>query len=753
MASSITGRYWDVTEYPITTTQLFDWYRGGLISGVFSRSSSYADVTGYLDFPDGWLYMNRSTTAAYAGEEGLFDVSEVSTGWDRRIIGGDPFINLLLVGSIRLREISLNLSDPASCGLNLPYCYPAPVLESSSLNETRFPNFPFTPANKSLEPTVSVSPDTFTGAGYIYDMALNETDAITDINRLETVNWIDSSTRGVFVEITYVNSRIDALITSIFVYVFDGSGTASLESVGPLVQLAQPETLSVEFSLLVAMFLTVSAFAFYILFILLKQGPIDFFSSWWNAFDIVLITLIFISIGLILDPLPNSPSTLSPVYSVIPDFFVPQIALLARSESICTYLAVVAVMLSVRFIKCLILIGEFRKMVKVFEKTTYQLFSFLPVILLAIAGISLGAYIVLNGAAVSLWHTTSSSFYATLFASVRSLPRDVFALSLTIPIAIGSIFLYVGLVIGAWVVVPGLLFGLISSVIRRYERELGEALALIEADKGALYPPGISRDSFWHRDITRIFLYSWFHRIRGYELIQETEEEVGNPDEQSIDLELLPAFIQEKWCLTRSHLIEMATSKGTTASRSFTKLGKRKSSIGMYMSAASSILTALKSGTTSMSGLFTTSIVSMKDETKISRIQLQRLLDSDPAILQTLLDNGEDNKGISAQSIRALDIIRKYKSREAVNRKLILEHLIGTESVSIRSGMSGQRGLLKAIDEIDSFYRGEVFTISETCSDLSKDLLELKSAIDGFKFKRSASRTSEISHRPIKPPR
>ena len=751
-ASANNIQYWNISGNPLIPVQFFDWSRNDLVPGVFARSSSYSDVAGYLDFPSDWLFLNRSDSAAFSEEEGLFDVSEVSTGWDRRLIGGNPSINILLVGSVRLRQISVNRSDPTYCGLNLSPCFSVPISVSSTFNEDRFQSYPFSPSNISLEPTVAVAPDTFPGSGYIYDMALNKSDAVLDINSLQSIDWVDPSTRGVFVEVSYLNSRIDALITSIFVFVFDGSGAAVSESLGPVLEVAQPEKMSAQFSLLVLLFLTVSSFAFYILFIFLKQGPVDFFSSWWNAFDVVLVTLIFIAIGLILDPVvASTPSTLSPIYAVVPDLFIPQIALLGRSESIRTYLAVVSVLLAVRLVKCCTLFGGCRKMVKIFETCFYQLVSFLPVTLLGVSGIALGSFVVLNSLSGE-WQTTSASFYSTVFAAARSLPRNLLELSPTAPIAIGAVLLYVGLVLVTWVVIPGVLFGLIASVIRGYEREINEAHALIEADKGALYPPGISRAGFWHKDVTRIFLYTWYHRIRGYELIQESEEEVGSPEEQSIDLELLPAFIQEKWSLTRARLIDMALSKGTTVSKSLTKLGKRKSSIGMYMSAASSMMAALKSGSTSMSGLFTVNVASMKDETRITRIQLQRLLDSDPSIVQTLLAS-EGLVDIGVKSIKALDLIRKYKSRDAVNRKIIMDHLIGEESSSVRVGSGGQRGLMKAIDDIDTFYRGEVFTISESCSDLSKDLLELKSALDGFKFKRGVARPPEISHRPIKPPR
>ena len=165
----------------------------------------------------------------------------------------------------------------------------------------------------------------------------------------------------------------------------------------------------------------------------------------------------------------------------------------------------------------------------------------------------------------------------------------------------------------------------------------------------------------------------------------------------------------------------------------------------MYMSAASSVFGALKSGTTSMSGFFTSNVSLAKDETKISRVQLQRLIDSDPSIIPTLLQHMPE---VGTKTIRALDIIRKYKSREAVNRKMILDHLIGEDTILTGSGTSGQTGLMRAINDIDTFYQGEVFSISEACTDLSKDLLELKSALDGFKFKRSVP-----GIRPINPPR
>lgn len=742
-ASAHTNPYWLSEATPSAVANVYDWLGANLTCGVFSRSTEYADVSGYLSFPPDWLLMNRSSAVAFVEEEGLFDLSEVSTGWDRRVIGGEPSMNLLLLGPVRMREISVIASPSSSCGLNIETCFPVPVSESSILDESRPAPLVFLPSNITLETTLSVPPDTLLGDGYIYDMSLNKSDAVSDIQGLELSDWIVESTRAVVVEISFLNSRVKAIVTSIFVFVFDGSGIAIPEALGPVLQPSQPDNITAQVTIFILLFLAVFCFAVYLLFLFLKQGPVDYFSSWWNVFDLVLVTIFFITIGLVLDPVNSPPSQLAPVYTVVPTLFIPQIVLLGRLESLRTYFAVLSVMLAVRLVKCFTLISAFRKTVKVFEKTLYQLIILLPFIILGVTGIVLGSYIILSG--TPPWRTTSSSFYAVIATAARSIPRDLFSVTLPVPTAVGAVFLLVSLIVVAWVIVPGILLGLITAVIRRYEGEMDEAQALISADKAALYPPGVSRDGFWHRDVVRVFLYTWFHRVRGYELVHETEEEVGTPEDQSIELELLPPFLCDKWVNMRSRLVDMVVNKGATVSKSLTKMGRRRSSIGMYMSAASSVFGALKSGTTSMSGFFTSNLSLAKDETKISRVQLQRLIDSDPSIIPTLLQQMPE---VGTKTIRALDIIRKYKSREAVNRKMILDHLIGEDTVLTGSGTSGQTGLMRAINDIDTFYQGEVFSISEACTDLSKDLLELKSALDGFKFKRSVP-----GIRPINPPR
>ena len=749
------SRFWYVTDNPVSITQVYGWLRDELVPGVYSHSTVYADVAEYLQFPQDWLLMNRSVAVGYPEEEGLFDVSEASTGWDRRLIGAEPSENLLLLGSVRLREISLLSNPPEACHLGTSPCYSSPLSESASLDESRFSTPTTTPfiysrSNITLEPSLSLSRNTLVGSGYVYDLALNKSDTLADISALESAGWIAPSSRALIVEISLVNSRINTVVSSVEVFIFDGSGLATLYTIGPLTEAPSPETMSAQFTLFILVFVAVSGFALFNLFILLKQGPVNYFSSWWNVLDLVTITLLYIMIAYILDPISYVPSALSSVYSVVPNLFVPQITYLARSEYIRTYLSVLSVMLFVRAIKCLTLIGDFRTSVKLFEKSVYQLAIFLPIVLLATTGIILGSFVILNQSEYGVWETTTSSFYVFIVAAARSLPHQVIPTSLFSPNVVGAVFIYVGLAIVTWVIVPGVIFGLVAFVLRTYTRELNEALALIEADKSALYPPGIARERFWHRDVTRVFLFTWFHRLRGYEFIVESEEEVGTPDEQFIEIELLPSFIQEKWIETRARLVDMFMNKGISVNKSLTKMGKRKSSIGMYMSAASSFLGALKSGSTSMSGLFTSNIASAKEETKISRIQLQRLLDSDPSIVQKLLqDMGQEANGL--RTIRALDLIRKYKSREAVNRKMVMDHLIGEDASVSRPGALSQRGLMRAIDDIDSFYRGEVFSISETCSDLSKDLVELKSALDGFKFRRTS--VPEMSHRPINPPR
>jgi hypothetical protein len=158
---------------------------------------------------------------------------------------------------------------------------------------------------------------------------------------------------------------------------------------------------------------------------------------------------------------------------------------------------------------------------------------------------------------------------------------------------------------------------------------------------------------------------------------------------------------------------------------------------------------------------------SYHDPGKITRIQLQRLLDSDQELLRIITDaessdtvpqtTDMDDDPPAVRSIRALDIIRKYKSRDAMNKKRILDNLVGSANfhTSETSSSSVRRGLIRVLDDTESDIKTELTSMIDTSSRIAEDLIELKNAIDGISINRpsvSPTRPAVSSNNDSDPP-
>jgi len=575
---------------------------------------------------------------------------------------------------------------------------------------------------------------------------------LAEIEYLQEWGWVDAGTRAVIIEATTINTRLDTSVIVMILFEFNGDGSVSFGGVSRIPFVVPSWTFDPLMALFIAVFIAITGFAYLVFFKLIKEGIYDFCTSLWNLYDVAMTTIYFVSMGLILDS-GDTPSILSPLYSIMPNKFMPFSFLYDHDQLIRIIISVAAVMSWIRLIKCGVLIcsRHVRMVIKIFESFLYQFLIYFPVYFFGIFGLIVGLSIVLGGH-IELLQTVESSIISVFtLGSFRGLkawrPHD------DIPTRVGGFFLIGLFLILVWIILPGAFIGIIMHEFRQYKKAVDEAWNAIDDDRGALYPPSVDRQSFWHRDIMRVFLYSWFHRARGFVLIQETEEEVGLPEEQNIDLELLPDIIQERWKHVRAQLIDMSNGtksapthdgKSPTAgllSRSRSRLGWRKSSLASFVS--SSIFDAVaKSGTVELRG-FSRAYDPYRDPGRINRIQLQRLLDSDPELLGILV------KAEQMDEIRALDIIRKYKSREAMNKKLILDNLLGSTNANTdTSSSSVRKGLIRVLDDTEANLKDELTLMIDSSSRMAEDLLELKKAIDGFSFRRP----SLVGTQPKAPP-
>jgi hypothetical protein len=214
-----------------------------------------------------------------------------------------------------------------------------------------------------------------------------------------------------------------------------------------------------------------------------------------------------------------------------------------------------------------------------------------------------------------------------------------------------------------------------------------------------------------------VFLYTYFYKWKGVQLVKEDEENVGQPDEQYIETELLPGFLVQAWKRKQVALMEMIASAEQQAAAERDAGGQ-----GLLGGKLRKSLAAMGGG-----GRASKAMPVLNDKL-ISRLQLQRLLDDDAALREVL--------GAS----RAVDVIRRFRAdrgpdpyqeitrlQESVILKLDSLEKVGLnlEFAEVETLKMVSNGLNDALTEVQNQWRTELTTLLECCSTISNHLIDL----------------------------
>jgi hypothetical protein len=717
-------QYWSSgLESRITNTStVYDWLLSDLISRVYSQDTDYGDPTAMTTPPDGWLLMDSATSYASVKSQGMFDISSTSPGWEGHYTGGVPFVSNVLLGSVRVRQVSV--VPEVGCGFSAS-CYPdySPAREErekpipSGISQSARSAYTWRPANYTLQPELRGHLNTYPGSGYVFDFPMNRTAALSTLSDLQTYGWMDNSTRVLVVESTVINSRVDAVINTVILIEFSRDSEISYEIISTPIPLPS-RSVNMAMIMTILVFGYFTCYSLYILFLLTKTGPVDFFTYFWNIYDVITISLFFYGISLIITPFVG-PTVLSPMFGSLQAWFMPVSRYVALVSELRTVMGVTSVMVWLRLVKCLILLGSARPMVVVMQRTITGFGKLGGWFVFTFVGFILGFYFALN---------PGGSFSATVFTSVYMLARGV---SLGNEYDALVVLLYIGFLLVFMVLVPSVLVGTVLYNIRAYDAELKAAIKTIERDKTALFPPGIDRTSFWHNDLFRVFWFSWIYKVLGKDLIEELEEDVGAPDEQEIDLDLLPMVVQDKWRSKKEELWDFV-DKSRRQGKMIKAISRYGGLVKSSIFGKSTVPKSMEHIQT-MSGGFAKSSVA-KNDSIITRIQLQRLLDSDEDLVRALLTTEKVSRGkrttddSSAPSLRikAVELIRKYGTKQAITRKHIFENLLGNVSLAMIGAENIPRGLTGTILEVNESWKNKLEQLNSAVAVIEEDLARIE---------------------------
>jgi hypothetical protein len=639
----------------------------------------------------------------------MFELHADSVPWTARHLGDTKTI--VQLGSIRIKQSRVRRN--ANCFLrewmttdDSPNCYP-PFSEAAE--SVKVFQKPWTPtsvgsaythhgANVTEMTPIVGEMATYPASGFIIDVSVNKTKALGQFTNLMEWDWVDDATRAIVIEINTLNPNMNVITSNNILFEFGPEGTVQsrirVNSFNikflsmPLLQTDAP-TDFIFFVLFLSagiIFTLLIAYQFYM------TGIIDFFTYIWNFADTLIVVFLWIVVAsrvAVFDAVAAAPA-LAPDLVALTDIFMPYNVVIDGLETATDLSALLVLLVWLKVLKYIGLIPLWRTHVLVIEGCLKQICKFLPFL----ASIFVGFAVALNvgfGDRVPIYSSVWGCFVSLFFWLTGGTSLDpLFESGSTL--GPGLYFMYLILI---YFLLANLFMAIVLDVytFTRFYGKLGDNFKR-------------------HHNAMSVFLYTYQNKLKGVALVGlEHEDNVGTPQEQFIDKDLLPMVVQqaiEKKLIAMGDLMEDAPEamkgdeyQGSLASRSV--------------------------GGTGVGGQRNTR------PNEVSRIQLQRMMDEDE-VFRTLLGADQAIKVIRAFKIDKPEDPYKQVTRlqatvfatmdqiEKAGYNLPLSHKESLQQVA--------HGLHESVNDIQNNWRNELNNVLFISHQISDELALLTRGIE-----------------------
>ncbi|KAF4707507.1 Polycystic kidney disease [Perkinsus olseni] len=634
----------------------------------------------------------------------------------------------------------------------------------------------------------------YPGSGFFFDLPHNSSSARSMLVDLQESYWIDAATRAIVVEIPTLSPNTRVVTTTRILFEFNPTERVSSFPVHALSISAghSEEAAALLLQILTLLVLTVSAT--WIVWQIKRLGVARYFAYGWNVVDVVITLLLTCYLAYKIQTYVGVASTeaLSSEKIGHPDYFPPLAAKAGVPlEKAATILSCICLLAWTKLYKYLALWSPLRMLVQILLRSTRQLLVFGALLVIVVfTGFSLAFYAGL-GSIVPEYSNITHAFATAVFSLMMSLRIDP---KLYVPgnDTVGTLLTVCYVLVVYFVTVP--MFTAI--VLNAFYHDRGcekkvDSTTSRPASRGAAGPKLLEGNSrrwrhslgnLWsmEKDVERrnpmaVFLYTLYKSLRGASVDFNHDEDFGLPEEQDIQLKLLPGIVAQRWFERKrrlSYLVDKnlrresqrdstddsrATSAGTGSRDSsakdigvVTKLLERTRE-ALHIPSATEFQPELPSQVTENSdvrGPNPTDLYlldkSAVERTTVSRAQLQRLMDEDRA-LPLLLG-----------TTRAIDVIRRFKFpddnpeishpvdkgpgpvaqlQEDWYRKLdrLEKTGLGVETRENPFCRQLMTELDRAIDQMHNVWRDDLRSLLEVVGNLAEELLELIKSLDTAK--------------------
>merc|ERR1719261_1483074 len=414
------------------------------------------------------------------------------------------------------------------------------------------PCYKWRPKNETeMQPMVG-SFGEYPGEGYVFEFPLVQGDALDMINLLEEWQWVDVQTRAIILEVVTFNPNVNIIATNRILFEFGPTGELKpVHDVFVLpTQYLTLSTTGTNSSLFLWQVACTVGFVFLTIYhlILITKDPFTFFSYTWNLVDVIDLGLFYTYVYYRYQILTifSQDNNLQQELAGMPLVYMPYINLqtpFQRGQAILAWLCLFSWM---RLMKYLSLSKTFRVLIRTLEASCFQLFIFSFLYLAVTLGFAI-AFTVGFGAAdttAGLYATFEGCFFTLFFMIVGGVDLEPILGPDSVAAMSNNALRY--MLFCAYMVVLYLLFFnfFMAIVIDTYSR--------VSIQLSSFTPEAQRK-----KNPCMVFLYTYYYKWRGMQLVTEDEEDMGQSDEQYIEVAALPHFLADVWKSKQAALVEM----------------------------------------------------------------------------------------------------------------------------------------------------------------------------------------------------
>lgn len=525
--------------------------------GTKTRKCTMDDVKDPVSLT-AWL---RSTFVPKAFDKELYPAINNATASIYRLQGGTPawmprYVGdtktSVLVGAVRLRQ--LRVFAPSECSV---------IDEFKDLEEDCLPQFSegyqskqswaptWTPTylkvhyrwwsrNKTNQAPMQGLYGSYPGDGFVLDMPLNLTGAVSRLNELEEWQWFDERTRAVILELSTLNLNVNMFVHSRILFEFPATGGAvarqeafAFRAIQLSLRLMATDSLTGAFLFFIWTSALHLLLFFYTIYLIYKNG-FRFFAYFWSWCDLLILLFFAVWLGITASiwAWTEEEPNLQPEVIADPELLFPVGKVVGLLDTQAAFLAALGLVSWLKIIKYFSLVDMFHAFVRVIERCIVNLLCFTGLLFVVLFGFAV-AFHIAYGDENNLFFTMKGSFVAVMVAPAGGVD---FSPVFDRDDMLGPVLIFAYII----VIILLLLNTFMAICVDTYSVcafEIGEVYRVMPE-----HP-------------TSIFVWTYFNALKGTKLVgRETEEEKGADDEQGILLSSLPEPIQVKYMETRGRM-------------------------------------------------------------------------------------------------------------------------------------------------------------------------------------------------------